>query len=121
MRILLDGMPKMLRTIIRNIVLADPQCEIVAETGEQNDLRAQLCATPADVIILALTDWDDRPDRFAALLVDNPASRVIGITPGGTRAFLYDLRPHLTYIDELTPAALLSAISQPSTSAPSGA
>jgi DNA-binding NarL/FixJ family response regulator len=112
MRILLDGMPQMLRTIVKDILSTDPQCEIVAETVEQDTLRAQLRETPVDVIILADTDVDVISSRFAALLAHHPAMRIIAITSGGKRAFLYDLRPHVTPIDELSPATLLSAIRQ---------
>jgi len=110
MRILLDGMSQMLRTIIKDILSSDPQCEIVAEVVERSSLRAQLSETPADVIILAVNDPDEEPNHFAALLADHPATRIIAVTPGGNRAFLYDLRPHITPINELSPAGLLSAI-----------
>lgn len=112
MRILLDGMPQMLRTIVKDILSSDPQCEIVAETAEQNNLRAQLRETPVDVIILASPDVDAVSDRFAPLLAHHPATRIIAITSDGKRAFLYDLRTHVTPIDELSPATLLSAIRQ---------
>jgi len=113
MRILLDGMPQMLRTIIKDIVSTDPQCEVVAELVEEANLPAQLSQTPADVIILAVKELEDIPQRFASLLARHPATRIIAIASGGNRALLYDLRPHLTQIDELSPAALLSAIRQP--------
>ena len=105
-------MPQMLRTIIKDILSADPQCEIVAEMVEQDNLRAQLRETPADVIILSVTDLEAISNRFAALLAHHPATRIIAITSGGNRAFLYDLRPHVTPINELSPATLLSAIRQ---------
>jgi DNA-binding NarL/FixJ family response regulator len=121
MRILLDGMPQMLRTIIKDILSADPECEIVAEAVEQNKLGAQLSETPADVIILAVADLEAISTRLAALLAQYPATRIIAITSGGNRAFLYDLRPHVTPINELSPATLLSAIRQSPAWAPSGA
>lgn len=114
MRILLNGMPQMLRTIIKDIVSADPGCEIVAEQVEEANLPAQLSQTPADVIILAVRELEDIPGRFVSLLAHHPATRIIAITSAGNRALLYDLRPHLTQIDELSPAALLSAIRQSS-------
>jgi chemotaxis response regulator CheB len=112
MRILLDGMPQMLRTIIMDIVSGDPQCEIVAERVDEANLPAQLSQTPADVIILAVKELEEIPKRFTSLLVRHPATRIIAITSGGNRGLLYDLRPHLTQIDEMSPAALLSAIRQ---------
>ena len=121
MRILLNGMPQMLRTIVKDILSADPQCEIVAEAVEQDNLRAQLHETPADVIILAVSDLEGILNRFTALLAQHPATRIIAITSGGNRAFLYDLRPHVTPIDELSPATLLSAIRQSPACAPNGA
>jgi DNA-binding NarL/FixJ family response regulator len=110
-RIVLDYMPRMLRTIVRDIVSRDPRCEIVAETSKRS-LPAQLKVTPADVIILAVTDSGHKPERFASLFARHPATRVIAITSGGNRAYLHALRPHVTLINELSSASLLSAIRQ---------
>lgn len=112
MRILLDGMPQMLRTIITDIVSDDPQCEIVAEVTAHDDLFTQLRKTPADVIILAVSYPDEAPDHFTALLAAHPATRIIAIASGGSHAFHFDMRPHVTRIDRLSPAVLLSAIRQ---------
>jgi hypothetical protein len=120
-RIMLDGMPRMLQTIVRDIVLTDPLCEIVAETSEHSNLHPRLQQTPADVIIVATTDSAEEPGRFAALLARHPAARIIAIASAGSHALLYDLRPHVTPIDELSPATLLSAIRQsPVALAPEG-
>ena len=123
MRILLGDMPQMLRGIIRDIVSSDPQCEIVAEIPEPSSLRDKLDQTQADVAILAIaeTDKTDASAQFGALLAHHPATRIIAITSGGDRAFLYDLRPHVTLIDDLSPAGLLSAIKQAPTSCWRGA
>ena len=115
MRILLDDMPKMLRGIINDIVSSDPQCEIVADVPGHGSLSDKLDKTHADVAILAISNSasdKDASDQFNALLAHHPATRIIAITPGGDRAFLYDLRPHVTLINELSPAGLLSAIKQ---------
>jgi DNA-binding NarL/FixJ family response regulator len=112
MRILLDGMSEMLRTIITDILSTDPQCEIMADMVEQNHLRSQLRETPADVVILAVPDVEATSSRCAELLAHHPATRIIAITSDGKRALLYDLRPQVTPIDELSPATLLSAIRQ---------
>jgi DNA-binding NarL/FixJ family response regulator len=113
MRIVLDGMPRMLRTMVEDILSTDDQCEIVAETSEEKDLLDQLAITPADVIILSITDAATGPERFAKLLAQHPQTRIIAITAGGSRAFLFDLRPHVTQINELSPVALLTAVKQP--------
>ena len=112
MRILLANMSQMLRGIITDIVSSDPQCEIVAETAGQKGLSDKLNETHADVVILAASGTDHDSDQFGAVLALHPAIRIIAITSGGDRAFLYDLQPHVTPIDELSPAGLLSAIKQ---------
>ena len=113
MRILLDNMSKMLRGIITDIVSSDPECEIVAEAPRQDSLRDRLDETHVDVVILAADNMDDEPGRYGDILADHPTTRIIAITSAGNRAFLYELRPHVTLIDELSPARLLSAIKQP--------
>jgi DNA-binding NarL/FixJ family response regulator len=113
MRIVLDGMPRMLQTMVKDVLSADDQCVIVAETSEERDLFDQLAITPADVIILSISDTVTGSERFAKLLAHHPQTRIIAIASGGTCAFLYDLRPHVTQIAELSPAALLTAVKQP--------
>jgi DNA-binding NarL/FixJ family response regulator len=112
MRIVLDGMPRMLRTMVEDVLSTDDQCEIIAETSEERDLFDQLAITPADVIILSITDAVTGPERFERLLARHPRTRIIAITSAGTCAFLYDLRPHVTQITELSPLALLTAVKQ---------
>ncbi len=111
MRILLDGTSRMLLTFVSEIVLTDPQCEIVAEALDESDSPRRLHDTPVDVIIVASTNADEEPGRFARLLARHPAARIIVIASGG-RAVLYDLGPDVTQIDELSPATLLTAIRQ---------
>jgi chemotaxis response regulator CheB len=110
MRILLDSMSAMLRGFITDILSSDPQCEIVAESQGQNSLHDKLNETHADVVILAHTDNSDALDQFSALLAQYPATKIIAIAAGGNRALLYDLRPHVTYINKLSPEQLLSTI-----------
>ena len=95
-----------------DIVSSDPQCEIVAGPAGRHSLRDKLDETRADVVILATAEAAGPSDQFGALLAHHPTTRIIAIATGGDRAFLYDLRPHVTLIDELSPAGLLSAIKQ---------
>jgi len=110
MRILLDNMSHMLRGIVTNIVASDPQCEIVAAPSGPNTLSGRISAARADVVILAAANSSSESDQIFAVLSEHPTASVIAIASGGNQAFLYDLRPHITLIGELSPSALLSAI-----------
>ncbi|SRR5258708_5611942 len=112
MRVLLDNMSQMLRGIVTSVVSSDPQCEIVVAPTGHNTLSDKLDASNADVVILAAANSRDESDQILALLTEHPAARVIAIMSGGDRAFLYYFQPHITLIDELSPATLLSAIKQ---------
>jgi len=106
----LDNMPQMLRGIVTNIVALDPQCEIVAAPSGSNTLSDRISAAGADVAILAAANSSSESDQILAVLSEHPTASIIAIASGGNQAFLYDLRPHITLIEELSPSALLSAI-----------
>jgi hypothetical protein len=111
-RIILDGMPRMLLTMIRDIIATDADCDVVAEVADDRELASTLQATGASLVIVGPGSMVGGGDRLVALLTDHPRTRVLAIADDGRRAFVHELRPHVTEITELSPRTLLNAILQ---------
>lgn len=75
-RVLLGAMPEILRRIVRDVVAAQGDIEVVGEASSRDDARAMICTTGADVVIVALRD--DEPVDFYR---DFGVVHVIGIAP----------------------------------------
>jgi hypothetical protein len=107
-KLVLLGMPTMLRQLLVRIVTQVPDLDIVAELPD-DDLRSpRIMETPADVVVV---DSDQAPiDAVAALLRAHCRTRILGLSSDGRRAFLHELRPHRVPLGELSPAALIEVI-----------
>jgi DNA-binding NarL/FixJ family response regulator len=109
-RIILDGMPGMLRAMIKEIIAADAACSIVAETDDENGLSKKLKQSGADVVIIAPGSNAVGAGHYLDLLREYPRTRVLAIATSGRRAFIHELRPCVTEISELSPESLLAAL-----------
>jgi hypothetical protein len=105
-------MPRMLLTMIRDIIASDAACDIVAEVADDGELSRTLRETGANLIIVGSHSRVVAADRLAGLLSEHPRARVLAIADDGQRAFVHELRPHVTEIAELSPQTLLVAIRQ---------
>jgi hypothetical protein len=107
-KLVLLGMPTMLRQLLVRIVAQVPDLVIVAELPD-DDLRSpRIKEIPADVVVV---DSDQAPmDAVEALLQAHCQTRILGLSSDGRRAFLHELRPHRVQLGELSPAALLEVI-----------
>jgi hypothetical protein len=107
-KIVLLGMPTMLRQLLVRIVAQVPDVDIVAELPD-DDLRSpRVAETTADVVVV---DSDQAPpEDVAALLLARCRTKVLGLSSDGRRAFLHELRPHRVPLGELSPAALVEVL-----------
>jgi len=85
----------MLRDIVRNALLDDPDIAIVSDN--------------ADVVVLELANGElDGAGRD--LLLDRPALKIVGISHDGRIAGLHELKASHTIMREITPAALREVV-----------
>jgi DNA-binding NarL/FixJ family response regulator len=108
-RVLLLEIPAMLADLLKGIVQADDQIEIVAELADATDLIEVSDRADAHVVIINLPD-SDLPASCSALLGERPRMRVIGLAGHGRNGFLWELRPHRLALGEISPSTLLPAI-----------
>jgi DNA-binding NarL/FixJ family response regulator len=108
-RIVLADLPQMLRSIIRDILLSEPDMEIVGELPGQAELPAMVERTGATFVIVRQTGLVP-PAIFQDLLAAQPPTRVLAIADEGRGAVLYELQPRRIPIGELSAARLVAAI-----------
>jgi DNA-binding NarL/FixJ family response regulator len=108
-RVVLSGMPRMLRQIVLTLVAAQPDMVIVAETETTNDLYALSRFTRADVVILG-AEGSELPAIGRQLVNRSPHVKLLAVSAEGRHVWLYDLRPHEQLIGEVSPEELVAAI-----------
>jgi DNA-binding NarL/FixJ family response regulator len=107
-RIVLAGMPRMLREIVREIVQRELDMTVVAETADQAELVRLLGGRQAEVVLagtegLRGADVDRLFDR-------HPRLKLLAVSGVGSEAVLYELRPRKVALGELAPGTLTAAI-----------
>lgn len=110
-RVLLLGLPVMLRQIVSQTIAAEPDLEIV---GELEDMRLAAARQPHVVIVGLGADEPVLeacvPAVVRALLDHLPRAKVLGLLPDGRSGYVYELRPQRAPIGELSPATLITSI-----------
>jgi DNA-binding NarL/FixJ family response regulator len=108
-RVVLAGMPRILRDIVSAVVKDQPDMIVVAETEATTDLYALSRMSRADVVILGASD-DQMPPAGRQVVNRAPHVKVLAVGSEGRHAWLYELRPHEQRIGEVSPQDLVSAI-----------
>jgi len=108
-RILLLGMPRILRDLIRSIVDRQPDMRVVGELEDDHINLRRVARPRADFVIVGLRD-SGLPDVCNSLLRHRPDTKIVGVSQEGRRAFLYELRPHAQPLGEMSSHVLLEAI-----------
>jgi DNA-binding NarL/FixJ family response regulator len=107
-RIVLIDMSPLLREIVRGVVTAAPDLEVVAEHDEAVDLRETVEHDDADFVIVG-TDAAAETCMRSVVGADLGV-RALEIRSDGRECVLYELRPHRVALGEISPATLLATI-----------
>jgi len=99
----------MLGDIVREIVDAQPDMQVVGRLVDARELVRTAIATDADFVVLGLEDGR-LPGSCDQLLELDPAIRVLAVDGDGRRSFVYQLEPRMRPLGELSPDALVAAI-----------
>lgn len=108
-RIVLCGLPRLLADILRDTISGHPDLELVGELIGRDSPWDELQGLSADVV---LHGSDNGVDQVAArqLLYAAPRIRVFQLAARGADAYVYELRPHRTFLGELSPQELVDSI-----------
>jgi DNA-binding NarL/FixJ family response regulator len=108
-RILLAGMPRMLRDMITDIVAPQAEMMVAGTMQDTADIVVAVKKARADVVIL--NEPAIGPSQsHQELLYSRPHLRVLSITSDGRQFFLHNLRPVRTALGEVSPESLVQAI-----------
>jgi len=108
-RVLLAGVPDLLRVIVVDAVGRTDDLRVVGEVASLDAADAARGAAEADVVIAAL-DGDRLPASAVALMYARARLGVLGIVVASGDAELWQLRPHCTRLGDVSPEELVSAV-----------
>ena len=108
-RVLLGEIPRDLGDNFKRAVTDQPDMELVGEVRNGVELLLTAGHTHADVVILGLQD-SELPGICSHLLDEFPQIKVLAVSAGGQQAFLYEFRPRMVSLHEVSPESLLAAI-----------
>ena len=108
-RILVVCLPPIQSEIVRSLLEAEEDLEVVSCLDDDSRLSEVIRETGADVVIRASPENDLRA-AAGSLLEDHPHLKFVAITPNGRDAFRVELRPHVARIREVSSQGLVEAI-----------
>ena len=106
-RIVLIDMSPLLREIIREALVPEPDLEVVAEHEGPVDLRTAVERDGADFVIFGA---DASDDSVRSLIAANHGLRAIEVRSDGKESVLYELRPHRVSLGEISSETLVRTI-----------
>jgi DNA-binding NarL/FixJ family response regulator len=106
-RILLTEMKPMLREIVRDSLVGEPDMEIVGYADDPEQVFRSI--QDADVVIVGAREPNDST-LARELLRASSSTRVLAIAANGRSASMWQLRPHRVPLGEVSPASLVNAI-----------
>jgi DNA-binding NarL/FixJ family response regulator len=108
-RVVLTQLPPMQYDIVRNALESEPDMEVIGDLVEADQLGHAVEGACADVVVLGARD-SALPALGIQLLYRYPHVNVLTLTPDGRHAFLYQIRPHQTVVEDVSSRGLLEAI-----------
>jgi chemotaxis response regulator CheB len=106
-RIVLIDMSPLLREIIREALVPEPDLEVVAEHEGTVDLRTAVERDDADFVIFGA---DASDESVHSLITANSGLRAIEVRSDGRESVLYELRPHRVSLGEISSETLVRTI-----------
>jgi len=107
-RILLADLPRLLREIVTDALVAQTDMEVVGSVTGRPSLDRAVEEAQIDVIVIGRDD----PNLATALLKQRPPVAVIAVTGDARETGLYELRLRRVGLPEISPAQLVETIRQ---------
>ena len=107
----LATLPPLLRDIVRETLVRDPDVEIVAEIGRTNEIEASSDRVAADVLIVGVApaDWSGLSSLTRELLTRHPGLTIIALARDGRSGYVYQ-QPRGLAIHDISPKSLVQLI-----------
>jgi DNA-binding NarL/FixJ family response regulator len=107
-RVVLVDMSNLLRGIVREVLVPEPDVVLVGEFPDATGLLEAVDETAADVVVVGGRLGAGAPVRD--LLAARPRVRVLAIADDGRRGTVFLLTPERESLGEVSPGVLLDAI-----------
>jgi DNA-binding NarL/FixJ family response regulator len=108
-QVLLIDMTQLLRELLRELLPARGTVVVVAEAPARAALIPAVDESGARVVIFGDAD-SYASTELEQLLAARPRTRLLSVASDGRHTTLYALRPHMQELGELSPSALIDAI-----------
>jgi DNA-binding NarL/FixJ family response regulator len=108
-RVLIAGMPRMLTDIIRNIVTSQPDLEFAGEAEGVARLARIVKQSHIDVLVIDAAAVQGA-SGYKDLLYQRPRMSIVAIDANARGAQIFDLRPHVAHLGEISPTTLVAAL-----------
>jgi hypothetical protein len=121
-KIVLVGMPTMLRQLVRSVIASPPGLAIEVDELPHDTLASpSLRERDVDLVIIDTAAASD--ETVEAFLAERCGVRVLGVSSDGRRGLLHEMRPHRVLVGELSRDVLVEIVasSHRSTAPPLGA
>jgi hypothetical protein len=103
-------MPRMLTDVVRAIIGADADIEVLSDNLDAPDIDGAVERARADVAIIGCAG-EAHDARWITVLWKHPHLKLFVLEHDGRRTLLYELNPQRTDLGELSPASLREALS----------
>lgn len=108
-RVILSGLPPMLRDVVCALVKDQTDMVLVGETESATHLPSLARRMRADVVIIG-ADSDGISAAGRRVVNRQPHVKLIALDGDGGQAWLYELRPHEERVGDITPQTLAGTI-----------
>jgi DNA-binding NarL/FixJ family response regulator len=108
-KILIVGVPSLLREMLAEIIAEEGDMEVVGELSDHVGIVELAERTGANFVIAGLTQAE-LDSVYEDLLRQRPSTRVLAVTREGRQSSLYELLPHAETLGELSAETLLAVI-----------
>ncbi len=88
-RVLVANRPKLMRELIIETFLEQPDIEVVGEVAEERDILSRIDETQPDFLFIAFDDPDERPAVCDAILRSHPEVSIIAVAAHTNRSVRY--------------------------------
>ena len=108
-RILVSELPRILREIVTSVLDSEDDMRIVGYTSDTAELDEALRRARADVLVVGCAE----ADLFRLgdeLLAGRPFLKILALDGDGRRSFLYQLKPHVHALGEMSPELLIQTV-----------
>jgi DNA-binding NarL/FixJ family response regulator len=110
-RVLLANRPRMVRSLVREIIQRQPDMEVVGEVLDPLNVISAVQDTEADIVVVAINNSEAQELR-RHLFAQCPNVTILALSLSGDTAFIEQLRPQRREMVDPSEATLLRALRQ---------